>query len=289
MVARKTNYGSKSKDGPRDRQFVAALARGLSVLRCFSGQEREFSPSEIAKLTGLLQPTTWRLCQTLLDLGFLTRVKGSEKLRVGLKAAGVGRSLLSNLPILEKLRPWMRELEQEFKGAISLAGRHDLEMIFIERYQGSSFVTDARVGMSVPVSQSTLGWAYLAGLATPERTRLVDAIKAAEPEMWRVAKPKFTKAYDSYRERGFVFSIGALHPMINAAAVPLLVPEHDEVLALSCGGLASNFTGAKLAAVGSILVKIRKRVEAQQPRSEKSMAPVGQVGRKNSRGNSIAR
>lgn len=48
-----------------DRQFVASLAKGLEVLRCFTPARPELGTSEIARLTGMPQPTVWRLCYTL--------------------------------------------------------------------------------------------------------------------------------------------------------------------------------------------------------------------------------
>jgi DNA-binding IclR family transcriptional regulator len=54
-----------------DRQYVTALARGLEILRCFSALKPELGTTEIAQLTGLPQPTVWRLCHTLIKCGYL--------------------------------------------------------------------------------------------------------------------------------------------------------------------------------------------------------------------------
>ncbi|QJW83244.1 helix-turn-helix domain-containing protein [Ramlibacter terrae] len=49
---------------------VTGLLRGLQVLRCFDhGRERPGS-SELARMTGLPQPTVWRLCKTLEHGGY---------------------------------------------------------------------------------------------------------------------------------------------------------------------------------------------------------------------------
>src|SRR5687768_950530 len=48
-----------------DRQFVAALARGLAILRCFKSHERYLGNQEIARRTGLAKPTVSRLTHTL--------------------------------------------------------------------------------------------------------------------------------------------------------------------------------------------------------------------------------
>ncbi|HYM36238.1 MAG TPA: helix-turn-helix domain-containing protein, partial [Steroidobacteraceae bacterium] len=47
-----------------DRQFVAALARGLAILRCFRLGDRYLGNQEIAKRAGLPKPTVSRLTYT---------------------------------------------------------------------------------------------------------------------------------------------------------------------------------------------------------------------------------
>ncbi|MDP9094946.1 MAG: helix-turn-helix domain-containing protein, partial [Pseudomonadota bacterium] len=59
-----------------DRPFVTALARGLEILGCFSASRPEIGGSQLAALTGLPQPTVWRLCHTMVQLGFLVAVSG---------------------------------------------------------------------------------------------------------------------------------------------------------------------------------------------------------------------
>jgi DNA-binding IclR family transcriptional regulator len=245
-----------------DRQFVTALARGLTVLRCFGNGPRELSPAEIAAMTGLPQPTVWRLCRTLAELGFLTRMKGSDKLRAGLRVLPLGHAALAELPILPALRPALLKLESSFDGAVSVAARDGLDMIFLERLQGSAFVTDQRIGTRVPIARSSLGWAHLAGLPPAAREALIHDIERHDPEAWRRSRTGFSDAFAVYRKQGYVISAGTLHPQINAAAVPLPLPD-GEILAISCGGLATHFTPERLKQAGTALAKLAKAAAIQ--------------------------
>jgi hypothetical protein len=69
-------------DDGKDRQFVTALARGLQILSCFGSSRAEIGGTQLAAMTGLPQPTVWRLCNTMQQLGFLTAA-GGDKLRPG--------------------------------------------------------------------------------------------------------------------------------------------------------------------------------------------------------------
>src|SRR5215472_5515110 len=53
------------------RQFVVALARGLSLLKLFASPDAFYSNSELARLSGLSKPTVSRLTFTLARLGYL--------------------------------------------------------------------------------------------------------------------------------------------------------------------------------------------------------------------------
>src|SRR5690606_14248905 len=126
---------------------------------------------------------------------------------VGLKAARIGHALLADWTILDTLRPDLRMLGQAFDGAVSLAGPDGLDMIFLERHQGTAFVTDERAGTRLPMARSSLGWAYLAGLPAPRRNALIRMIEERDPQMWRAMKPKFNKALRAYEATGYIVTI----------------------------------------------------------------------------------
>ncbi len=66
----------RAVEAARPRHFVTALARGLDVLGCFTPERPVLGASEIARMLGLPQPTVWRLCFTLIELGHLVFLHG---------------------------------------------------------------------------------------------------------------------------------------------------------------------------------------------------------------------
>ncbi|NIQ10280.1 MAG: helix-turn-helix domain-containing protein, partial [Gammaproteobacteria bacterium] len=65
----------KGKSETKDPQVITALARGLSVLRCFRQGDRFLGNQEIAERTGLPKATVSRLTNTLTVLGYLNHSK----------------------------------------------------------------------------------------------------------------------------------------------------------------------------------------------------------------------
>lgn len=215
----------EAQPAAKDRQFVTGLSRGLSVLRCFTSQRTELGTTDIARLTGLPQPTVWRLCHTLLKLGYLVSVPEREKVRVGAPVLSLGYAALANLDYVHVARPHMQELADRFSAAVAIAERHRLSMVYLERCQGDSvLLMNLQVGSRIPMYNSAVGWAYLAGMSDDERTQVTDEMKPIAGRGWTKEKKVIDQALRFYDEHGFVFNDGVQHPGIVAVAVPVTPP-----------------------------------------------------------------
>ncbi len=238
---------------PKDRQFVTSLARGLSLLRCFSSVNPERGATELARMTGLPQPTVWRLCHTMIELGFLTPVQGSDKLRLGTPILGLGYAVLAGNPVSEIARPHMEAIANKYQGSVSLAERDGLEMIFLQRCKGRSVVLDFNIGSRVPIGFSASGWGYIAAVAPDERLRIFRELRTTSASQWRSVKPKLDFALLAYERSGYIISKGISHSMVNAVAVPVTSSSKAVRLILSSGGINSIFDDARLKLVGEDL------------------------------------
>src|SRR5262245_39023798 len=58
-------------DAEGEARLVSALARGISILNCFSPTVQDLSSRELMERTGLAKPTLFRLLDTLCELGLL--------------------------------------------------------------------------------------------------------------------------------------------------------------------------------------------------------------------------
>lgn len=241
-----------------DRQFVNALARGLSVLRCFGPARSELSVTEIARITGDPQPTVWRLCHTLVELGYLTRIAGSDKLTVGIPCLTLGYAVLNGRSFGELALPYLERFCARFDGTLLLCGRDGLDMVYLQRCLGTSPVIPANtlIGGRVPIFESATGWAYVAGARVGERNALFDAYKRHDPAGAKRVIPRLQRALTDYRRTGWVMALGAHHPDINSVGVPLRAPEGELLYAISCGGLSSTFTPARLSVLAPSLTDL---------------------------------
>jgi DNA-binding IclR family transcriptional regulator len=226
----------------KDRQFVTALARGLEILTCFTAATPELSGSEIAKRTGLAQPTVWRLCHTMLKMGMLVTVAG-DKLRPGLPALRLGHSAIAGLGLLDLARPHLQDIASRFGAACGLATRDKLNMVFVERREGQNqLLLNLRIGSTVPIATSAFGWAYLAGLPATARAQVIREIQRHDPDVWAKVKPAFNRALAEYRETGLILNAAVFHKAYNTLAVPIVLPDGSVPYCLNCGSAVSTLS-----------------------------------------------
>lgn len=239
---------------------MTALARGLTVLRTFADNDEQ-SPSEIARRTNLPQATVWRICRTLVDTGYLTRIEGSDNLRAGPPIRGLGNTLLAGLPILDVARDRLPVLQREFSGAVTVAARCGMDMLCLHRIEGEAvFSATTYPGRTLPLFRSSAGWAHMAGLPIEDRQAEFAAFDADPPEGWLENRPFILEAAERFSRDGYVVNKGMLHAAINAVAVPVWDPGRRELYSISCGGLAAAFDEEVLRHAGERLVAVSSEI-----------------------------
>jgi len=224
-------------DAHTDRQFVTALARGLEVLRCFTADRRMLGTTEISRLTGLPQPTVWRLTHTLVKLGYLIFHPASEQLSVGPGTMSLGYAAAVSTGISEFASPLLDDICRRFDVTASLGANHGLNMVIMQRAENMNAVRlSLHVGSTLSLGASTLGAAYLCGLTPDRRDEALMQLRTTAPEQWRVNKAFIAEAFTTHSRYGYVLNLGHSNASINSIGVPIAALGKTTVLAISCGG-----------------------------------------------------
>jgi DNA-binding IclR family transcriptional regulator len=226
-----------------DRGMVVALARGLSILQCFSPDRPELGPTDIASMLGLPQPTVWRLCQTLQKLGFLVPGHTHDKLCVGEAVLRLGHAAAANSSLVEYAYPLMRDIATKFGVSVSLSSRFGPDMLIVQRAAGNSILQlNLHVGSAYEVMNSAAGWAYLSGLSAADRRQVMEEIRAERPENFAAYRANVREALAQYEADGYVVGLGKMHPLVNAVGVPVIAANRQRVMAINCGGVSLTCT-----------------------------------------------
>jgi len=228
-------------------QGVIALARGLEILQCFTVTRAQLGSAEIARLTGLPQPTAWRLCRTLVQQGFLLPTANGQRLQLGTAALTLGIAAAASFNALEIVRPRMQKLADRYKSAVSIASCERLHMVYLERCTAEViFANNLQRGSRLPVHKCTLGWAYLVALDERARAVLLDELREEFPQDQESINELAASKLKQYQRNGFVMQRGLVHREIIALAIPIAPPSGSQPLTINCSSDIKNVSAREL-------------------------------------------
>ncbi len=246
-------------------QFVSAVARAFSILRCFEQGAQHLGNQEIARHTGLPKPTVSRLTFTLASLGYLHYSAALEKYSLGTAVLLLGHAFMKGNDVVAIARPLMRELADYTQSAVMLAAADGMRMVLLEVCQGdATFQMKLEPGARVPHGSTALGRADLAARPQPIFERqLAEFQLECEPGLWPKIRDGILRARQDYEAYGFCFSLGDWNPDVFAIGVPMVSADKSRVLAFNCSGRVSVMTREKLVNdFGPKLVALRDKVYA---------------------------
>lgn len=224
---------------------------------------RYLGNKELAERTGLPKATVSRLASTLLDLGYLSYSSRHGKFMLGPAVLGLGYAWLANLDAREVAPPYMQDLADHARAAVSLGARDGLSMIYVAIRRGPGALgLGHEIGDRVPIATTGIGRAYLAAASEQERGEILDQLRAADPEAWPRVRSGIERGIESIEARGFCLSIGEWQPEINSAGAPLVVSTSPVPMALNLAGLASTLSAERIETeLGPRLVQMTATVQ----------------------------
>jgi DNA-binding IclR family transcriptional regulator len=232
------------QENEKTTSYASTLLRGLSILKCFSESNESLSVTELAKMTGIPQPTVWRFCQGLQSGGYLTTDSSKTLYRPGLALLGLGYSAISHFDLLQHARHYLVQLADAFKVVAGITSLDGLHMRVVDRHQAVDAVLsyNSRIGSSLPIASSASGWAYLASLGDAERQKLIARIAKEQSDLWRSTEPLFHDALVRYRKQGVIVSTGSFHRGITTVAIPISWEKSGATYPLYCSAISEAIT-----------------------------------------------
>ncbi len=228
-------------------ETVAALDRGLALMKCFNDSRRVLSPTELSRLTGIPRPSVVRLATTLQQHRWLQPEPAGDGYMLGAGVVALAQTFLAGLDVRAAARPQMQEYADRIGGSVYLSLRDGLELVVVEVCRSRSAMLAARidVGSRLPIPNSASGRAYLAALPGAERKTLIDSLQPAFGDDWATMAAGVQAALAEHAANGWCTAIGSFHGDINSVSVALTEPR-GQVIVLNCGGPAFAFTAERL-------------------------------------------
>lgn len=230
-----------------DRKFVAALARGLEVLRCFKARDGFLANQEIAERTGLPKATVTRLTYTLCELGYLVQVPRIGKYQLAPGAITLGYAALANLGIRHVARDFMDEAAEALAAPVALGVLDRGKALYIDISRGSTtFTVQLDIGSRIPLVTTAMGRALLVGLPEAEREAHLARAIERQPDKAAALRASVDEALEDFHAHGFVVSSGEWKSDIHAVGVPLVAADGSGIYAFNCGAPPYHFRPERL-------------------------------------------
>ncbi|MCI2245127.1 MULTISPECIES: IclR family transcriptional regulator [Xanthomonas] len=226
------------------RSTVQSLAKGFRVLEAFSSEHEELSLSQIAALARLDPGTTFRMLNTLVELGYVHRVPESRRFRLTLKVLDLGFHAIARRDLRSVVRPLLRTLVSDVNEAASFAVLQGPDVLYIERVRAgiTRLGVDIRIGTTVPSTRTAIGLAMLAHLAPAEVARVTGVdVQAQTPEI-----ATMRRTFDCIRRDRYVILDSMLTEGLRVLAVPVLDADDYPLGAISVAAPSVRTSHAEL-------------------------------------------
>ena len=205
--------------GENDPAFIAALARGLSILSLFTPDRPKLSFTDICNQTKHARSSVNRVLGTLLGLGYLTFDEETRRYMPGPRTMSLGLAALSAMDVRELVRPHLMNLFGMLHETISYGVRDDLEVVVAERIATRAVIAvDLAVGDRLPLVSTSMGRCLVSFLPTREREALIARLSKAQG----AAQIPGLRAATAFAHReGFTMSNEEFAPGLVSVAVPV--------------------------------------------------------------------
>ena len=210
--------GSRRESDPN---FMTSLARGLSVIRAFTGSNPQLTIAEVAKISGLPRAAARRCLHTLDQLGYV----GSDGRRFSLrpKILALGYAFMSSTPLAATLQPVLERVSEKVHESSSAAALDEDEIVYIARAATKRIMSvTLNVGSRLPAYCTSMGRVLLAHLPRPEVDDFLGRARLKSfTERTLTSRDGLRRVLDQVRERGYALVDQELEIGLRSIAVPV--------------------------------------------------------------------
>lgn len=238
-----------------DPDFMTTLARGLHVIRAFSGVDRRLTIADVSRATGLTRAVVRRCLYTLRELGYAASDGRTYSLQP--RILNLGYAYLSTAPIAIAAQPVLEELSERLGEATSVAVLDDGEVVYVARAATRRIVAvTLGVGSRVPAYCTALGRALLAAMQPTEATEELAKFELVAHTRFTVtSRRRIEEILAEARAEGFAVNDQELEIGLRAIAVPVRNVVGAAVAAMNVSAQASRVTRRELLEKGLPLLK----------------------------------
>lgn len=216
------------------RDFVAALARGLSVIQAFSEEQPEMTLSEVAQAAQMNVATARRALLTLHSLGYVG-IQGKRFLLLP-KVLSLGVAYLRSMNFKDLVNPYLQEVADRFRDSVSFAILDGDDVVYLAHVPSKRSITRrASVGYRLPAFCTSLGRVLLASQPPDEQQRLLSRAPFPQYTPKTLTQPEeLARALAKALTDGYATQRDEIEMGVVSIAIPVRDPQGQVIAAINC-------------------------------------------------------
>ena len=221
---------------------MTSLARGLSVIRAFTGANPQLTIAEVARMSGLPRAAARRCLHTLERLGYV----GSDGRRFSLrpKILALGYAFMSSTPIATTLQPVLERVSERLHESSSAAALDEDEIVYIARAATRRIMSvTLNVGSRLPAYCTSMGRVLLAQLPRDDLDEFLGRARLKPiTEKTVTSRDTLRRILEQVQERGYALVDQELEIGLRSIAVPVRAASGTVIAAMNASAQAARIS-----------------------------------------------
>ena len=236
------------------------LERSFKVLEHLAAHPEGEAVSALASAMEMPLSATHRLLAELIRCGYVRQDQSHGDYMLTIKLVSLGLGFLSASGIVDIAQPLLDRLAVDSGELVRLGVVDGDALTFVAKAQGATrgLRYDPDMGLSVNLSCSSAGHAWLSTMTDERALALVSAQGFGKPEDFGPRAPTSVKALLAYleaaRERGFSMIVEVFAPAMTAMAAPIRNGAGNVVGVVTIAGPMVRLTEERMLALGPALL-----------------------------------
>ncbi|WP_323767594.1 IclR family transcriptional regulator [Marinovum sp.] len=161
-----------------DPDRIPPNLRTLLILEILGKSDRAMTATEINEDLGLPKQTLHRLCGTLEEHGFITRLGADRRYQISRRLRALGSGLMYSSRDQIARHQILLEVSREVRETVNYVMPEDTGMRYLDRVETDwAFRIQLPIGTNVPFHCTASGKCFLASLAPDARARFVASLQ----------------------------------------------------------------------------------------------------------------
>ena len=223
---------------------VATNLRNLLILEALANSDSPLTPTEINRDIGLPKQSIHRLCQTLVDEGFLIRDVTGKRLEPAPRTLKMAQGLFSSRQLNIARHQVLRNISAITRETVNFVVPEPTGMRYLDRVETDwIFRIELPIGSTVPFYCTASGKCYLASLSERNRETIIEVIKFERRTDKTISNgQQLNSEIEKVRNKGFAIDDEELFDGMIALAVPVRDAKGRFIAALAFHGPTQRLT-----------------------------------------------